>query len=122
MINLDCVYLCVKDMNRAIKFYEKFFEMKVSHRYKDRWADFGLDNFTFGLYNPSFDKEKYKKGNNVIPNFYTNNIKKEYLRVKKLNPKTISEIGFVNFMFPYKYFLVEDTEGNVLEIAEWDKK
>jgi len=43
-------YLKVKDMDRAVSFYETFLGVKAKYRYKDRWVSItdGL-----GLYNPT---------------------------------------------------------------------
>ena len=122
MLKSNTVYLCVKDLDRAIKFWEAVLGKKVKNRYKTRWADFGEKEFNFGLYNPAFDGQTYKKGDNVIVNFYTNNVKKEHARIKKLKPKQITEIQRVNFMFPYDYFMFIDLDGNLIEVAEWKKK
>jgi catechol 2,3-dioxygenase-like lactoylglutathione lyase family enzyme len=66
-------YLKVKDMDRAVRFYEAFLDVKAKYRYQDRWASItdGL-----GLYNPSFDVEndvpmteydrEVRMGNNVV--------------------------------------------------------
>ena len=39
-VKLDHIYLSVKDMDRAVKFREDIFEMKVTHREDNTWADF----------------------------------------------------------------------------------
>jgi len=116
------VYVCVKDLDIAIKFWESFFKKKIRARYKTRWADFDDGKtVTLGIYRPAFDNLNYKKVDNVIIGFYTDDIKKERARVKKLKPKSISKIEYVNFMHPYHYFMFEDPDGNKVEVAEWDK-
>ena len=56
--------------------------------------------------------------NNIITlNFYTENLKEEYAKIKKLNIGKISEIMYVNIVEPYYYFNIIDPEGNVLEIC-----
>ena len=47
-------YLKVKDMDRAVRFYETFLGVKAKYRYQDRWASI---TDRLGLYNPSFDVE-----------------------------------------------------------------
>ena len=116
-LKLVSVYLCVHDMERAIEFWEGFLQKKIKNRFEDRWADFGFDEGTnLGLYRPGYDDWEHKTGENVVMNFYTGDIKAEHERVRSLKPKTISDIEFVNFMQPYHYFQVEDTEGNVFEL------
>lgn len=54
---MDCyiksLYLCVKDMDRAIKFYENFFEMEVTER-DDIYSVFDIKGFRLGLF--AFEK------------------------------------------------------------------
>ena len=110
-LKIDHVYLSVKNLKRAIAFYEKLLGLKVKHKFENRWADFEDNGFYLGLYNPTYDGEKVKWGDNAIVGFYTNDIVKEHERIKKLGPTTITEIFNINFFMPYKYFQVEDSEG-----------
>ncbi|HLE11850.1 MAG TPA: VOC family protein [Bacteriovoracaceae bacterium] len=120
---LVTAYLCVEKMDRAIEFWENFLDKKVVSRFQDRWADFGIkDGINIGLYRPGFDNWEARLGDNVVLNFKTDDIQTEYARVKKLNPKNISKIQFINFMLPYHFFQVVDTEGNTFEIAQWEDK
>lgn len=53
-IELDHIYFCVGDMEKAVNFYETFLDTKVTHREGNRWADFeteGQDGMYFGLLN-----------------------------------------------------------------------
>ena len=50
-------------------------------------------------------------------NFYTENLKEDYERIKGLNIGNTSEIMYVNITAPYYYFTIKDPEGNVLEIS-----
>ena len=38
---IDSLYICVNDMERAIKFYEEFFEQEVSE--KEYWRNYELN-------------------------------------------------------------------------------
>lgn len=42
----------------------------------------------------------------------------EYMRLKKKYPNQISNLMFVNFMFPYNFFIIKDPDGNLIEIAD----
>ncbi len=60
----------------------------------------------------------YSVGNTVVLNLRAENLEKEHKRVSSLKPKHISEIQYVNFMFPYHFFTVQDPEGNLIEISD----
>jgi catechol 2,3-dioxygenase-like lactoylglutathione lyase family enzyme len=41
-LKLDHIYLSVKDMDRAVSFWENLLETKVKHREENTWADFDI--------------------------------------------------------------------------------
>ena len=117
-------YLKVKDMDRAVRFYEAFLGVKAEYRYKDRWTSI---TGRLGLYNPSFDVENdvpmtefdrdTRMGNNVIVVFGSDDIEREHERVKSLGATGVTEIVEVNLMAPYRFFQFRDTEDNVVEVG-----
>jgi len=120
-------YLKVKDMERAIGFYEKLLGIEVLSRYKNRWTSvLGA----FGLYNPAFDIENNVEitdfdretvfGNNVIVVFHTDDIDEEHKRVKSIGARNVSDIMRINLAAPYRFFHFQDTEGNVIEVGQYD--
>lgn len=46
---INSLYICVKDMNRAINFYEKLLGQKVTER-DDIYSVFDIDGFRYGLF------------------------------------------------------------------------
>ncbi len=69
-------------------------------------------------YIESFNKSTTESINNIITlNFYTDNLKEEYERIKKLNICQTSDIMYVNITEPYYYFNIYDPEGNTIEIC-----
>lgn len=138
-MQLGCTYLIVKDMRRSIVFYEALLNMKADSLKIERWAQFYCGN-TLALWNPEFDKElirdnsdvsahfneeylKHKRenitryGNNVILNFNVADLNAEYERVKSLELGTVTEIFFINIVCPYYCFMLEDPDGNLIEIT-----
>jgi len=117
-------YLKVKDMDRAVRFYEAFLGVKAKYRYKERWASItdGL-----GLYNPGFDLENdvpmtefdrdVRMGNNVVVVFGSDDIEREHDRVKTIGATGVTDIVGINLMAPYRFFQFQDTEGNVVEVG-----
>ena len=42
----------------------------------------------------------------IINTEYGDDLENDFERIRKLKPKKISEIRYVNFMMPYRYFIV----------------
>ncbi len=121
MIKIDHFYIKVTDLDKAISFYEKFLQMQVTHREKDRWADFQIGSEVyFGILNTTVDGEKFTSGDNTTLALKTDNIEKEHARIKELSQKSITEIETITQPALYKYFQIEDEWGNVWEVAEYN--
>lgn len=139
MLQLGSTYLIVKDMEKSIAFYEALLDMKVSAQNFNRWAQFNFGS-CIALYNPKYDEElmakgenldahyskeymdyvtnkEIKYGNNFVLNFYIDDLNGEYERIKKLNIGKITDIMYLNIKSPYYHFLLEDPDGNTIEIT-----
>ncbi len=139
MLELGSTYLIVKDMEKSIAFYEALLNMKVSTQNFDRWAQFNFGS-CIALYNPKYDEELIEKGenleeyfskeymdyytnrqinygNNFVLNFYIDDLNAEYERIKKLNIGKVTDIMYLNIKSPYYHFLLEDPDGNTIEIT-----
>lgn len=120
MLKIDHFYIKCTDLDKAISFYEKVLGMKAVHREGDRWADFDNDKGVYlGIFNAAFDNEKFKAGDNITPALKTDNIEKEYNRIKALKPKSISKMISLTQPALYKYFQFEDEWGNIWEVTEY---
>jgi len=139
MLQLGSTYLITKDINKSILFYEKLLEMKVSAQAYDRWAQFDFNGHCIALFNPKYDEafiktngseqhynQEYIKnfkertihyGNNVVLNFYIEDLNKEYERIKELKIGKVTEIMYLNISSPYYHFLLDDPDGNTIEIT-----
>lgn len=140
MLNLGSTYLIVKDIEKSIAFYESLLEMKVSAQRFDRWAQFDFNGNCIALFNPKYDEEMIKRGenleahyddeyiecfqnkkiqygNNFVLNFYVNDLDAEYERIKALKIGKTSKIMYLNISSPYYHFLLEDPDGNTIEIT-----
>lgn len=140
MLNLGSTYLIVKDMEKSISFYEALLEMKVSSQNYNRWAQFNIGNACIALWNPKYDEERmakddnlegvyseeyilYKKntkikyGNNMVLNFYVDDLNSEYQRIKELKIGRVSDMMYLNVASPYYLFVLEDPDGNQIEIT-----
>ncbi|MBV7275937.1 VOC family protein [Clostridium sp. PL3] len=109
--NIKSLYLCVTDMERAILFYESFFEQKVT--VKDNiYSVFDINGFRLGLF--AFEKmqEAHTFGSNCLPSVSVENISifnKKLEGLKIIFPVTI--IGN-NWVAEF-----EDSEGNHIELT-----
>ncbi len=140
MLYLGSTYIIVKNMEKSIDFYEKLLEMKVSSQNYDRWAQFNFDNKCIALFNSKFDERMIEKnddlenhydnnyleyikerkityGNNMVLNFWIDDLKKERIRLVNLNIGKVSEIMYLNIASPYYMFVVDDPDGNTIEIT-----
>lgn len=133
-------YIETEDFKKSINFYKKVLQIEPIVFCENRWVEFELGN-KIALYNKKFDEQKIKnnsnieenynkayiddfnskksdKKNNIVTfNFYTENLKDEYERIKKLKICDVSEVMYVNIVEPYYYFNVSDPDGNLLEIC-----
>lgn len=137
-MELISTYIETEDFNKSVEFYKNILQIEPIIYCENRWVEFECGN-KIAIYNKKYDVkiikennyknfneayisnfnkvEKDKKNNIIILNFYTDNLKKEYERIKKLNIDNISEIMYVNIIEPYYYFNIIDPDGNTLEIC-----
>ena len=107
---IDSLYICVDDMDRAIKFYEDFFEQEVSER-GEVGSCFEVDGFRFNLFAYKVVNEKHVYGSNCLPSLHFDTIEEMN---EKLEGK---EIWFL-LMQIGKNWVAEfvDSEGNHIEV------
>ncbi|OPA73838.1 hypothetical protein BVG16_26705 [Paenibacillus selenitireducens] len=138
-MHLSCTYLIVKDMEKSISFYETLLGVKAQSKNIKRWAQFNCGN-SIALWNPEYDLElirnnedldehfnkeylfykhnnKTEYGNNVVLNFNVPDLQVEYERIRSLNIGSVTEILYINIVQPYFCFILEDPDGNLLEIT-----
>jgi lactoylglutathione lyase len=139
-LHLGSTYLIVKDFEKSMHFYEKLLRMKVSAQNFNRWAQFNFDGKCIALYNCEYDakmiesrrnlelhynqayitystERKIHYGNHMVLNFWVNNLNTEYDRLKALDIGKVSEILYVNIKAPYYFFVIDDPDGNTIEIT-----
>ncbi|RLE47291.1 VOC family protein [Candidatus Woesearchaeota archaeon] len=101
-------------MDRAVKFYEDIFDVKVSSK-DERMSSFEFENITFLLYNPKIDNETISNGSNVIPNIQVEDINKMLELIKNKNCEIILPLEKIG---KYNLFQAKDTEGNIIEFYQ----
>ncbi|MDE6313975.1 MAG: VOC family protein [Lachnospiraceae bacterium] len=140
MITFGNIYIITSDFEKTISFYKQLFEKDVDGRNKTRYAQFQINGLVLAIMNGKFDMEHpdqvvsrkidsdiYDDMNRimstpncgkVVINLCTNDLKREYKRIKKLGIGTdLTEIRYVNAQMPYWYFLLKDVDGNTIEIT-----
>lgn len=138
-MNLGCTYIKVSNMEKSIDFYSKLLQAQPQYSNKDRWVMFHCGN-TLALYNLQYDIDMLNRSENnashysdayikylrqentgasktVVFNCTVDNLNEEFERIKNLNIGKVSEIMYVNITMPYYFFMVNDPDGNEIEIA-----
>lgn len=135
-----CTYIETNDFKMSVEFYKQILGIEPNEFCPNRWVEFECGN-KLSLYNKKFDEDKIRNNqklsnnyneayinsfydatderqNNIVTfNFYTDNLKEEYIRIKKLKIGEVSKIMYVNIVEPYYYFTISDPDGNILEIC-----
>ena len=110
-VHINSLYLCVKDMDRAIKFYEELFEQQVTER-DDIYSVFDVNGFRLGLFAYEKKNEQHTFGSNCLPSISVESL--EYMK-EKLNGKEICfPITRIGNNWVAEFI---DTEGNHIEIT-----
>ena len=109
--SINSLYLCVKDMDRAISFYEDFFEQTVTER-SEIYSVFNVNGFRLGLFAFKKKNEPHTFGSNCLPSISVENLEclKEKLRDKEIC-FPLTKIGN-NWVAEFV-----DSEGNHIEIT-----
>lgn len=111
---IGSIYLSVKDMDRAIDFYENILNKKVSSE-NERMSSFDFGDFSLLLYNPEVDGEEIEFGNNTIINFEVENIEEIKSFIESKNCEIIMPLEKIE---TFLIFQCKDLEGNVIEFYQ----
>ena len=109
--NIRSLYLCVKNMERAIQFYENFFEQEVTEK-DDIYSIFDINGFRLGLFAYEKMNESHVFGSNCLPSIDVENIEILKNKIQGL------EICFPLTQIGNKWVVeIVDTESNHIEIT-----
>lgn len=111
MIKLQSAYLCVKDMNRAIAFYEQLFECTVLE-YHEIYSVFDVAGFRLGLFAFEKQQEQHEFGNNCLLSIEVESL--DQLKEKIKEQVLVFPITKIN---QYWVCEIKDSEGNQLELT-----
>ena len=105
------LYICVKNMERAIRFYEELFDQPVTEK-DDTYSVFDINGFRFGLFSYQTMNEDHTFGSNCLPSIGFENVDvlKAKLDGKELCfPLTTIKENWVAELV--------DSEGNHIEVT-----
>ncbi len=108
---INSLYLCVNDMNRAIKFYEDFFEKCVTEK-DDIYSIFDIEGFRLGLFAYEKMNENHIFGSNCLPSISVENI--DVLKSKIANLEICFPITKIGCNWVVEFV---DSEGNHIELT-----
>lgn len=119
-LHLGSVYLVVKDFEKSVAFYEKFFGCNANNRCRsgNKFIEFYIDGKCISLMNESNIEghctildSPYK----FVQNYWVEDLKLEYERVKALE---IGKVTSILEAYPtYSYFHLYDPDNNIIEIT-----
>lgn len=109
--SINSLYICVDDMDRAIAFYENFFDKKVDER-DEIYSVFVIGGFRMGLFAYRKKNEPHSYGNNCLPSISVGNL--ENLKVKLENAKIVFPLTKIGRNWVSE---IEDSEGNHIEVT-----
>lgn len=109
---LNSLYICVKDMNRAIGFYEKLLDQPVEKR-EEVFSVFNIGGFRFCLFDNNKVQEKVTWGDNCLPSFEVDDMNELISRLEVLKAEIVFPVTDINNNLVLEF---KDTEGNDIEI------
>lgn len=105
------LYICVKDMDRAIAFYEDFFEQPVTER-DHLYSVFDLSGFRFGLFAYQAVGEAHSFGSNCLPSVSVDDL--ETLKHKMACKEICFPLTQIGNNWVVEFV---DSEGNHIEMT-----
>ena len=110
---IKSLYVCVKDMQRAIEFYEKLLGQKVSER-DEIYSVFDINGFRYGLFANQKVNGTKVWGNNCLPSLEVNDINLIQKTLEELNCPIVFPLTIIG---KNKVLEFTDSEGNDIEIT-----
>ena len=108
---IKSMYLCVNDMDRAVSFYEQFFEQRVTKK-DEIYSIFDINGFRLGLFAYKKMNEEHIFGSNCLPSIDVENL--DVLKNKIKNLKLCFPLTKINNNWVVEFI---DSEGNHIELT-----
>ena len=110
-MHIHSLYLCVTNMNRAINFYQNFFEEPVTGK-DDIYSVFDVNGFRLGLFAFEKMKESHTYGSNCLPSIGVESL--DMLKEKIKDLKLVFPITQIGGHWVCEFV---DSEGNHIELT-----
>lgn len=109
-LRLNSCYICVKDMQRAINFYEKILKHNVVDQNKGLFI---VDGIRFCLYDYQKFSDEVCFGDSCLPSFEVDDIESFIETLKRMNANIIFPLTKIDNNMVLEF---EDSEGNNIEV------
>ena len=109
------LYICVRDMDRAVSFYEQLFDMPVTEK-DEIYSVFEVGSFRFGLFAYQKKCEPHEFGSNCLPSISFESA--DLLRQKLSDKRICFELTKIKTNWVAE---IIDSEGNHIELTAPDK-
>lgn len=109
--SIRSLYLCAKDMERAIRFYEEFFEQAAAVR-DEIYSVFEIGGFRLGLFAYEKMGETHLYGSNCLPS-----VEVESLAVLRRKLEDLPIVFPITQIGPNWVAEFADSEGNHIELT-----
>lgn len=116
MLNQVCVVTVkVDNLEKAIQFYTEVLDFKVSKHYGEKIVS--LVHHEIPIVLEETATEKSTQGQSVLLGIQTNNIEKDFDRLKSLGVTVLFDEP--QQCPPGRYLVIEDPSGNQIEVVEF---
>ena len=108
---ISSLYICVKDMERAIQFYEELFDQPVTVR-DETYSVFDINGFRYGLFAYQTMDENHIFGSNCLPSIGFENV--DVLKAKLDGKELCFPLTTIKGNWVAEFV---DSEGNHIEVT-----
>lgn len=109
---IHSLYICVKDMKRAVSFYEDFLGRKAETE-DSTFSVFLLGGFRYCLFQPDLVQESVVWGDSCLPSFETDSIGPVMEKVVQMGRPIVFPLRQIGSNMVFEF---TDTEGNDIEV------
>ncbi|SDM59641.1 VOC family protein [Acetanaerobacterium elongatum] len=110
---LKSLYICVKDMERAIRFYEYLLGQRVTEK-SDIYSVFNIGGFRYGLFAHEKMNEPKSWGNNCLPSLTVSSLDTALERLQALHAPIVFPLTAIGTNLVLEF---ADSEGNIIELT-----